>query len=176
MNPHDLPSDASIQDRAIPQTLPEQIRFAPEVLPSSSWQPVVLEFSVSRTMFFVKSWFSEHHNKISLSNSYSCPFFVTIQLNTLNFLIWESQIVNLIESQGCLGFIDGSIAPPSPTIVVPVPNSSNQLVSNPKYHKWRTDKFIKGWIIGTLSKEILREVVKLNSIVDASKALKNTFN
>lgn len=39
------------------------------------------------------------------------PFFVTIQLNTLNFLIWESQIVNLIESQGCLGFIDGSIAP-----------------------------------------------------------------
>lgn len=49
-------------------------------------------------------------------------------------------------------------------------------MSNPKYHEWRTDKLIKGWIIGTLSKEILREVVKLNSIVDVSKALKKTFN
>lgn len=58
----------------------------------------------------------EYHNEISLSHSYSHSLFVTIRLSTLNFLISESQVVNLIESQGCLGFIDGTISPPSPTV------------------------------------------------------------
>lgn len=53
------------------------------------------------------------------------PLFVTIRLNAFNFLIWESQILNLIKSQVCMGFIDGSIVQPSLTTVVQTANSIN---------------------------------------------------
>lgn len=40
----------------------------------------------------------------------------------------------------------------------------------------RIDKLIKGWIIGTLSEEVLRQVVGLNTATDVWDALKNTFD
>lgn len=46
------------------------------------------------------------------------PFFVTIRLHLKVFLLWESQIVNLIESQGFIRFIDGTIPSPSPSVVI----------------------------------------------------------
>lgn len=69
---------------------------------------------------------------------------MTIRLNTLNFLIWESQVYNLIDSQGCLGFIYGSISPPLPTLVVSSANFTEQVIKNPEFSDWmRTDKLIK---------------------------------
>lgn len=55
-------------------------------------------------------------------------FFVTIQLNILNFLIKKSQILNLIELQGCLGFIDGSS---SPTVTITLAKAIEQVIPKP---------------------------------------------
>lgn len=65
------------------------------------------------------------------------PFLVTVCLKALNFLV---QILNLIESHGCLGFIDGSIVQPSPTIVVWTVNSVDQVLQNLEFQDWmKTD-------------------------------------
>lgn len=83
------------------------------------------------------------------------------------FLLLESQILNLIESQGCLGFIEGSIPQSPPTDNVFVADAADQIVSNSAFLAWqRTDKLIKGWIIGTLNEEILRQAIGLNTAHD----------
>lgn len=53
--------------------------------------------------------------------------------------------MNLIESQGCLGFVDGTITPLAPTMVVQLPNATEQMVTNHEFNDWmRTDKLIRG--------------------------------
>lgn len=102
--------------------------------------------------------------------------FVTFPLKSTNFLIWETQIVNLIESQGYIGFIDGYVPAPSPTLLVQMPDSSEQLMPNPYFVAWaRTDRLIKGWIMGTLSEVILCQVVGLHTTIEVWKELKKKF-
>lgn len=51
--------------------------------------------------------------------------FVVVKLNTTNFMNRESQIINLIKSQHCLGwFLDGSIPSPPPNVTTTLSNSS----------------------------------------------------
>lgn len=48
---------------------------------------------------------------------------------------------------------------------------------NSEYMEWhQTDKLIKGWIIGTLTEDILQEVVGLEFAADVWSALKNSFH
>lgn len=62
-------------------------------------------------------------------------------------------------------------------MVVQLPNATEQMVTNPEFNDWmRTDKLIKGWIIGALHEEILRQVVGLETAADVWRVLKNTFN
>lgn len=85
--------------------------------------------------------------------------------------------MNLIESQGCLGYVDGTITPLAPKVVVQLPNATEQMVTYPEFNDWiRTDKLIKGWIISTLREEILRQVVGLKTAADVGRVLKNMFN
>lgn len=59
------------------------------------------------------------------------PLYVTIHLHSKNFLMWESQIINLIDSQGCMGFVDGSISAPSTLILGSTSDGTHeQFVSN----------------------------------------------
>lgn len=104
----------------------------------------------------------------------TAPLFVTVRLKTKNFLMWESQITNLKESQGCMGFIDGIIR--SPHMLITVSDSPGQLVSNPNFLAWKqTDRLIKGWIISTLSEEILSQVMGSDSAADVWFELKRKF-
>lgn len=65
------------------------------------------------------------------------PFFATIRLHSKNFLL---QILNLTESQGCLGFIDGIIPFLSPSVFI-----NNQFAPSPDFFAWqRTDELITG--------------------------------
>lgn len=77
------------------------------------------------------------------------PCFVTVSLKSTNFLMWETQIINLVESQGCIGFIDGSVPAPSPPLLVQISDSTDQLVPNPDFVAWtRTYRLIKDWTMG----------------------------
>ncbi|KAF3786810.1 hypothetical protein EJ110_NYTH24567 [Nymphaea thermarum] len=91
-----------------------------------------------------------------------------------NFLLWKTQILALIESQDMEGFLTGSIAAPPSHIINPA--DPQQLTSNPKFESWRrSDRLIKGWIIGTLSETVLGLVVRLNSSQEIGSTLIDAF-
>ncbi|KAF3772166.1 hypothetical protein EJ110_NYTH58366 [Nymphaea thermarum] len=118
----------------------------------------------------------------SSSHSFFYPYplnlnvanFVSLKLTHNNFLLWKTQILALIESQDMEGFLTGSIAAPPSHIVDPA--DPQQLASNPKFESWRrSDRLIKGWITGTLSKTVLGLVVGLNSSQEIWSTLIDAF-
>ncbi|KAA8542490.1 hypothetical protein F0562_023637 [Nyssa sinensis] len=97
-----------------------------------------------------------HPSMINVGN------FVSVKLTTANYLMWEAQMLSLILSQNLQGFIDGqNEAPPQNITVQPHDGSElNAEIENPEYQAWtRTDWLLKGWIIGSLSEEVLGLVV-----------------
>nr|CAD1832050.1 unnamed protein product [Ananas comosus var. bracteatus] len=98
--------------------------------------------------------------------------FVTLKLNDNNYLLWETQVVSLIESQDLLGFLMGeTIAPPKMST-----SESGATVNNPDYTSWvRTDRLVKSWIVGTLSEEVLGHAVGLQTAAEVWTALTNHF-
>lgn len=49
-------------------------------------------------------------------NNFNVSNCVTVNINVKNYLFWETQIWNLVESQGIMGFLDGTIVSPPETI------------------------------------------------------------
>lgn len=88
----------------------------------------------TRAIFLSQSFFQYYVNKISLSSSYSCSFFVTIHFLRKNFTIWESQIVNLTKTQDCMGFLDGTIPSRYVTIVNYLYEPSQLFATNPDFY------------------------------------------
>ncbi|KAK2982256.1 hypothetical protein RJ640_016386 [Escallonia rubra] len=100
--------------------------------------------------------------------------FVSLKLSTSNYLLWETQMMSLIESQDLLGFIHGDIVAPDSEV-----NSSdgNQRVLNPYFtSSVRTDHLVKAWITRTLSEEALGVVVGLKTSANVWKALRDAFS
>ncbi|GAV80630.1 UBN2_3 domain-containing protein, partial [Cephalotus follicularis] len=82
--------------------------------------------------------------------------FVTIKLTHNNFLLWETQIISLIESHDLLGFLNGQTPAPE----IELPSTNDQRVTNLDYTSWRkSSRLVKAWITGTLSEEVLGHVV-----------------
>uniref|UniRef100_A0A5B7A6J5 PGG domain-containing protein n=1 Tax=Davidia involucrata TaxID=16924 RepID=A0A5B7A6J5_DAVIN len=100
--------------------------------------------------------------------------FVSIKLSEANnYLLWKTQMLGLIESQDMLGFIDGMNPAPAETITVP---HDTREIENQNYLSWRrSDRLLKGWIIGSLSEHILGIVVGLNTARDVWTKLENHF-
>lgn len=72
--------------------------------------------------------------------------------------------------------VDGSCPSPPLTAVVPFADSVYQIVPNFDFYAWKqTDGLIKGWIIATLSEDILSQVVGLKTAADVWSALKSKF-
>ncbi|GAV58726.1 UBN2_3 domain-containing protein, partial [Cephalotus follicularis] len=97
---------------------------------------------------------------------------VTLKLKQNNYLLWETQIISLIESQGLLGFINGDTPSPAQEI-----DQNGIQIINIDYTSWvKTDKLIKAWITGTLSEEELGHVVGTKSSNELWKVLSDTFS
>lgn len=86
------------------------------------------------------------------------------KLNAKNYLLWEYQIMNLIDSQGFRSFINGTISIPPKNILITLPDRSLQEVENPDHIAWqKSDNLLKGWITGTLRKEVCCYAVGLHT-------------
>nr|CAD1837421.1 unnamed protein product [Ananas comosus var. bracteatus] len=100
--------------------------------------------------------------------------FVSLKLTTTNYLLWETQVLSLIESQDLLGFITGESKPPHHE--VPSSDESSQ-IQNPDFTAWtRTDCLVKAWITGTLSEEVLGLVVGVKTSADVWQALADAIS
>ncbi|KAF3792457.1 hypothetical protein EJ110_NYTH11411 [Nymphaea thermarum] len=86
--------------------------------------------------------------------------FVSIKLTQSNFLLWQTQVLGLIESQDMTGFVNGET--PTPDQYLPSNSAAVEQAMNPDFNAWqRSDRLLRGWITGTLSEEILGLVVGL---------------
>ncbi|PIA50672.1 hypothetical protein AQUCO_01200116v1 [Aquilegia coerulea] len=107
-----------------------------------------------------------YHANLNVAN------FVSLKLSSSNYLLWETQVLSLIESQDLLGFITGTT--PQPESMV---NGDECVVPNPNLAAWtRTDRLVKAWITATISEEALGTVVGLTTSFDVWKALSNTYS
>ncbi|KAH6832897.1 hypothetical protein C2S53_020722 [Perilla frutescens var. hirtella] len=101
------------------------------------------------------------------SSAVNAASFVSTKLrrdkNSSNYISWKEQMLCLIESQGFVGFIDGGAPPP--------PNDSQI------YAEWRrSDRLVKGWILGALSDEVVERVVRFDSARELWLELEKNFS
>ncbi|KAI3495930.1 hypothetical protein L1887_38278 [Cichorium endivia] len=85
--------------------------------------------------------------------------FVTLKLSGRDeFGIWKTQMLCLLESYGMLGFIDGTLVSPQTSSNI---SGKEKVGEHQTHHKlWRrSDALVKGWILGSLSKETLTYVM-----------------
>ena len=100
---------------------------------------------------------------VSDSSSTILPFntmihMVTIKLSSSNYLLWKSQLLPLLESQGLLGHVDSSLEPPPP---FDLPTSQTP---NTKHLAWKaTDQRLLSLLLSSLTEEPMAEVVGLST-------------
>ncbi|KAF3970010.1 hypothetical protein CMV_006245 [Castanea mollissima] len=98
---------------------------------------------------------------------------ITIKLSSTNYLLWRSQFLPLLRSQGLLGYVDGSATEPPSTIS----DKDDIVVSNPEYTKWKqTDQMILSLICSYLTEEAMSEIVGLTSSCETWQALEASFS
>lgn len=70
--------------------------------------------------------------------------FLTIKLDSTNYLLWRDQVEPLLRVQRKFGFIDLSIPPPPPTIA----GSNNTQLPNPEFITWSDqDQLIRSLLV-----------------------------
>lgn len=81
--------------------------------------------------------------------------------DTSNFKIWKEQMLCLLESQDVVGFVDGRIISP--------PSDDQKLWS-------RTDRLVKGWILGSIGRDAVDAVWEKKTARDVWTELDNVFS
>ncbi|KAK1559196.1 hypothetical protein Q3G72_011735 [Acer saccharum] len=98
--------------------------------------------------------------------------FVSLKLTSTNYLLWETQVLALIESQDLLGFITVKVPEPEAEI-----DGEGGKVPNPDQAAWKwTDRLVKAWITATMSEEALGTVVGLTNSFEVWTALTNAYS
>lgn len=81
--------------------------------------------------------------------------FVSVKLDSQNYLLWKSQFLAILRTHEFVGYIDGSLlCPPEFTLLDNVPHP------NPDHQKWiKQDQHLASWTMATLSEPVLAQVV-----------------
>lgn len=89
-----------------------------------------------------------HLSNLSVSN------FVTVSLTQKNYLICENQVLNMIDTTGFSGFIDGSLLMPPKFVSHVLSDGTEQIIMD--YPAWkRSRRLLKAWITSSISDELL---------------------
>ncbi|KAK2975601.1 hypothetical protein RJ640_010678 [Escallonia rubra] len=92
--------------------------------------------------------------------------------------MWKTQIMGLIESQEMMGFLDGTYEKPDEYITSSTAGAAGEkiLTESPQFCAWRkSDRLLRGWIIGTLSEEVLGLVVGLDTSAEVWNTLIDSY-
>ena len=86
--------------------------------------------------------------------------FVNLKLNPENYPFWREQVIALAESQDLFNHLNGDVD--IPTMYTPKTSLIDKPTLSENYLKWKkSDRLLRGWIIGTLTEEALGLVVGL---------------
>ncbi|KAF3671634.1 hypothetical protein FXO37_07936 [Capsicum annuum] len=98
---------------------------------------------------------------------------VTIKLSSAeDYLTWCTQFTSLLISHELMGFVDGSIPPPSPLLS----DVSRNPQPNPLYRSWiKIDQSVRSWLFATLSRDVLLDVHLLPTSRDIWLSLQRCY-
>ncbi|GMP24047.1 hypothetical protein CsSME_00001444 [Camellia sinensis var. sinensis] len=83
---------------------------------------------------------------------------IIVKLESNNFLIWKSQMTNVLLASGFLDHVNGSNPCPSPEFI----DASGKTIPNPSYAKWQLiDAHLHTCRTATLSSSIYSSVIHL---------------
>ena len=98
--------------------------------------------------------------------------FVPTKLDSTNYIVWKSQIHNILKATKLLGFVDGTIICPSSIVI----DSNNQEVLNPDYTQWITiDSHLLSCITATLSSSLYTSVIHCQTSHEVWSVLAKRF-
>ncbi|KAL3634476.1 hypothetical protein CASFOL_021530 [Castilleja foliolosa] len=115
--------------------------------------------------------FPNHLSTVNVVNFVS--FKLSGDKKSNNYISWKQQILCLIESQDLLRFIDGTIPPPQPPPEDPSATAADSKDINNA--AWRTDRLVKGWILGALAHPVLNNVVNFTTARNVWLELEKMF-
>ena len=96
---------------------------------------------------------------------------VTIKLSSSNYLLWKSQLLPLLDSQGLLGHVDGTLVPPPPF------DPPTSQTPNSSHLAWKaTDQRLLSLLLSSLTEEAMAEAVGLSTSREVWTALESTFS
>ena len=105
--------------------------------------------------------------------------FVTLKLTPSNYPLWREQVLSLAESQDLVHHLTNEVPAPTKfvtqnTDTTDEGNTSSTLTK--EFIAWqKSDRLLRGWIIGTLSEEVLRLVIGLEMASTVWEALKDAY-
>ncbi|XP_059628668.1 uncharacterized protein LOC132271337 [Cornus florida] len=116
----------------------------------------------------------------SSSKKYPFPLGIKVtdifsfKLSGENYVTWKPLMIGLIKSQGLIGFINGEVSAPPKRKEIPweygfIPEYPRRTIEieNPDYEAWeRTDALLRSWILGTVSEDLLPNLVRLETVKD----------
>ncbi|XP_028054667.1 protein Jade-1-like [Camellia sinensis] len=86
--------------------------------------------------------------------------FVNVKLDSTNFIIWKTQLQNILRATDLLDILDGSSSCPSPF----VRDSTGKEIPNPEFSKWKMiDNHLLSCVTATLSQSISTSVLHLKT-------------
>lgn len=98
---------------------------------------------------------------------------VNIKLDSSNYLLWRIQVENVVEANGFLGYLDGTIATPAAQIR----DAQGELSLNPAFSLWRLiDSQLRSCLTASLSQTTLPYVLGLRSSHQVWESLSNRYN
>lgn len=96
---------------------------------------------------------------------------VNIKLETGNYLLWRTQVMNALRANGYIGYRDGSISPPASTVL----DSANAGVVNPEFTLWTlVDNQLLSCLTASLSPATLLHVLGLAHVSQVWHTLEHT--
>ncbi|XP_037496992.1 uncharacterized protein LOC110010077 isoform X2 [Jatropha curcas] len=106
----------------------------------------------------------------SSSLSLNVGNFVTLKLTSNNYLLWCEQVLGLAESQDLLTHLTDQ----PQTNPARFDKATDQAIQN--FTAWqKSDRLLRGWIIGTLSEESLGLIIGLDTAYAVWEALKESY-
>lgn len=89
----------------------------------------------------------------AISQPTNVSHFLTVKLNSENYLIWKAQMLPYLYGQRYFCYIDGSSPPP--------PSKLPDGVPNPSYIKWfEQDQLVLSLLISSLSEKLIAQVMR----------------
>lgn len=101
---------------------------------------------------------------------------ISEKLTRENHILWKAQVLLPIRGAMLAGYLDGLLTPPAATITVTTDSGSQETI-NPAYAQWvAQDQQVLGFLLNSLSKEVLTQVASIATAVQLWAALEQMFS